>query len=62
MEVADYLYGRGYPAAAVVTTEDYRAGLRRAGFEHRMRSLGVLDIPVRVVTAPDHAAAWPANR
>jgi len=52
MEVADYLYGKGYRRPAIVTAEDYRAGLRRAGFEHRMRSLGVLDIPVRVVTAP----------
>jgi LacI family gluconate utilization system Gnt-I transcriptional repressor len=39
MEVADYSYGKGYRRPAIVTAEDYRAGLRRAGFEHRMRSL-----------------------
>ena len=52
MEVADFLYARGYRHPAIVTAEDYRAGLRRAGFEHRMRSLGVVDMPTRVVQAP----------
>ena len=52
MDVADYLYSRGYRRPAIVTAEDYRAGLRRSGFEHRMRTLGVSDVPVRVVSAP----------
>lgn len=52
MEVADFLYTRGYRHPAIVTAEDYRAGLRRSGFEHRMRSHGVVDMPARVVPAP----------
>ena len=52
MEVADFLYAKGYRRPAIVTAEDYRAGLRRFGFEHRMRSLGVIDLPTRVVQAP----------
>jgi LacI family gluconate utilization system Gnt-I transcriptional repressor len=52
MEVADFLYAKGYRRPAIVTADDYRAGLRRSGFEHRMRSLGVVELPVRVVPAP----------
>jgi len=52
MEVADYLYAKGYRNPAIVTADDYRAGLRRSGFEQRMRALGVTDPPVRVVPAP----------
>ncbi len=52
MEVADFLYAKGYRRPAIVTAEDYRAGLRRSGFEHRMRSLGVKKMPTRVVQAP----------
>lgn len=52
MEVADFLYARGYRRPAIVTADDYRAGLRRSGFEHRMRSLGITELPVRVVPAP----------
>lgn len=52
MEVADFLHGKGYRRPAIVTADDYRAGLRRSGFEHRMRSLGVAGMPTRVVPAP----------
>ena len=51
-EVADFLHAKGYRQPAIVTAEDYRAGLRRSGFEQRMRSLGVVDMPTRVVQAP----------
>lgn len=51
-EVADFLYTRGYRRPAIVTADDYRAGLRRSGFEHRMRALGIADVPVREVSAP----------
>lgn len=52
MEVADFLYRRGYRHPAMVTADDYRAGLRRSGFEARMRSLGVNLVNVRTVSAP----------
>jgi len=53
MEVAEFLYGRGYRRPAIVSADDYRAGLRRSGFEHRMRTLlGAAELPVRVVSAP----------
>ena len=51
-EVADFLYAKGYRRPAIVTADDYRAGLRRAGFEQRMRALGVAHLPVHVVPAP----------
>jgi LacI family transcriptional regulator, gluconate utilization system Gnt-I transcriptional repressor len=51
-DVADYLFAKGYRRPAMVTADDYRAGLRRTGFEVRMRALGVADIPARVVAAP----------
>ena len=51
-EVADFLFAKGYRRPAMVTADDYRAGLRRAGFEHRMRALGVAEMPVHVVPAP----------
>ena len=51
-EVADFLYGKGYRRPAIVTADDYRAGLRRTGFEQRMHALGVAQVPVHVVSAP----------
>lgn len=51
-EVADFLYGKGYRRPAIVTADDYRAGLRRTGFEQRVRALGVVQVPVHVVPAP----------
>jgi LacI family transcriptional regulator, gluconate utilization system Gnt-I transcriptional repressor len=50
--VADFLFAKGYRHPAMVTADDYRAGLRRAGFEQRMRALGVRTIPAAVVPAP----------
>ena len=51
-EVADFLYEKGYRRPAIVTANDYRAGLRRSGFEQRMQVLGAAQIPVHVVPAP----------
>ena len=54
-EVADFLFARGYRRPAMVTADDYRAGLRRAGFERRMRALSggaTSAMPVQVVPAP----------
>ena len=51
-EVADFLYEKGYRRPAIVTADDYRAGLRRSGFEQRMQVLGAAQIPVHVVPAP----------
>jgi LacI family transcriptional regulator, gluconate utilization system Gnt-I transcriptional repressor len=51
-DVADFLFAKGYRRPAIVTADDYRAGLRRTGFEARMRALGVADIAATVVAAP----------
>ncbi len=51
-EVADFLFAQGYRRPAIVTADDYRAGLRRAGFEQRIQALGVAPVPVHVVPAP----------
>jgi LacI family gluconate utilization system Gnt-I transcriptional repressor len=49
---ADYLHARGCRHPAMVSADDQRAGLRRAGFEQRMRELGVRNVPCCVVRAP----------
>ncbi|WP_298924722.1 LacI family DNA-binding transcriptional regulator [uncultured Ramlibacter sp.] len=49
---AEHLHAQGYRSPAIVTADDHRAGLRRAGFEARMRELGVKKVPVCVVAAP----------
>jgi LacI family gluconate utilization system Gnt-I transcriptional repressor len=51
-QAADFLHGRGYRRPAILTADDQRAGLRRGGFEARMRELGVKKVPVCVVAAP----------
>ena len=51
-EVADFLFAKGYRRPAMVTADDYRAGLRRAGFERRMHALGSAVTSVHVVPAP----------
>ena len=51
-DVADFLFAKGYRRPAIVTADDYRAGLRRTGFEQRMQALGVAKVPVHVVPAP----------
>ena len=51
-EVADFLFAKGYRNPAIVSAEDYRAGLRRSAFAARMRSLGIADLPARIVPAP----------
>jgi LacI family gluconate utilization system Gnt-I transcriptional repressor len=52
MQVADWLYARGYRRPAIITANDHRAGLRRLGFEARLRELGVRSVPACVVDAP----------
>lgn len=49
---ATYLHGKGYRRLAIVTADDQRASLRRAGFEARLRELGVTHVPACVVGAP----------
>lgn len=50
--VADWLHAKGYNRPAVVTADDHRAGLRRQGFETRLRELGIKLVPACVVGAP----------
>lgn len=50
--VADFIYEQGHRHPAIVTADDHRAGLRRAGFEQRLRELGLGSLPACVVPAP----------
>ena len=50
--VAEHLYGLGYRHPAIVTAGDQRALLRRAGFERRMRELGVRKVAAWDVAEP----------
>jgi LacI family gluconate utilization system Gnt-I transcriptional repressor len=52
MQAAAWLHRKGYRRPAIVTAEDHRAGLRRAGFEAGLRELGVTTVPACVVSAP----------
>lgn len=49
---ADYLHAKGHRHPAIVSADDHRASLRRAGFEERLRELGVKKIPCCIVQAP----------
>ncbi|HMA08730.1 MAG TPA: LacI family DNA-binding transcriptional regulator [Ramlibacter sp.] len=51
-QAAQWLHARGYRHPAIVTAGDARATLRRAGFEARLRELGVRRIPACVVESP----------
>ncbi|MDP3821188.1 MAG: LacI family DNA-binding transcriptional regulator [Burkholderiales bacterium] len=51
-QVAEWLHRRGYRHPAIVTADDHRAGLRRHGFEARLRELGIRKVPACVVPAP----------
>jgi len=53
-QVADWLQRRGYKHPAIVTADDHRAGLRRHGFEARLRELGIRKVPACVVPAPSN--------
>ncbi|MBT2320968.1 LacI family DNA-binding transcriptional regulator [Variovorax paradoxus] len=50
--IADFLHGKGYRRPAVVTGDDQRANLRRAGFEQAWRTLGGAPVEVCSVPAP----------
>ncbi|MDP3310038.1 MAG: LacI family DNA-binding transcriptional regulator [Polaromonas sp.] len=50
--VADFIHARGHRHPAIVTADDHRAGLRRAGFEQRLRELGLDGAADCVVPAP----------
>jgi LacI family gluconate utilization system Gnt-I transcriptional repressor len=50
--MADFVHEQGYRHPAIVTADDQRASLRRAGFEQRMRELGRGPIAACVVSAP----------
>lgn len=58
---ADYLHAKGYRRPAILTADDHRAGLRRAGFEARLRELGVKKVPACVVRAPSTLASGRAG-
>jgi LacI family gluconate utilization system Gnt-I transcriptional repressor len=53
---ASFLYSHGYRRPAILTADDHRAGLRRAGFEARLRELGIAKVPAAQVTAPSTLA------
>jgi LacI family gluconate utilization system Gnt-I transcriptional repressor len=50
--VADFIHEQGYSHPAIVTADDHRAGLRWAGFEQRLRELGLDCAAACVVPAP----------
>jgi LacI family gluconate utilization system Gnt-I transcriptional repressor len=50
--IAKYLHGKGYRHAAVVSGDDQRANLRRAGFEQAWLALGASQAEVCSVPAP----------
>lgn len=50
--MADFVHEQGHRHPAIVTADDQRASLRRAGFEQRMRELGRGPIAACVVSAP----------
>ncbi len=50
--MADFIHAQGHRHPAIVTADDQRASLRRAGFEQRLRELGMETIPACVVPAP----------
>ena len=52
LEVADYLYEKGYRRPAMVTANDPRAMLRQTGFEQRCAALDFPKVPVFTVPAP----------
>lgn len=54
--VADFIHGQGHRHPAIVTADDHRAGLRRVGFEQRLRELGLPPAPACVVPAPSSLA------
>lgn len=54
--VARYLRAKGYRRPAIVTADDQRASLRRAGFERQARRLKMAVAPVHAVPAPSNLA------
>ncbi len=53
---AAFLHARGYRRPAILTADDHRAGLRRQGFEARLRELGIDKVPAAQVPAPSTLA------
>jgi len=59
--IANYLHGRGYRRAALVTGDDQRANLRRTGFEGAWRALGgraprIISVPAPTTLGSGRAA------
>jgi len=52
LATAQFLHRKGYRRPAIVTGDDRRAQLRRAGFEQAWKALGGAAVPVRDVPAP----------
>ncbi len=50
--MADFIHAQGHRRPAIVTADDQRASLRRAGFEQRMHELGAGTVAACVVPAP----------
>ena len=51
-DIARFLYGKGYRRPAVITGDDQRANLRRAGFEQAWKALGGREPEICSVAAP----------
>jgi LacI family gluconate utilization system Gnt-I transcriptional repressor len=51
-DIANFLYSKGYRRPAVITGDDQRANLRRAGFEQAWQALGGQEPEIRSVAAP----------
>lgn len=49
---AEYLYRKGSRELAMISADDYRAGLRSAGYIEAAHRLGLGKVPVRLVHAP----------
>jgi len=55
--VAEFLHFRGARCPGIVSADDYRAGLRRHGFEATARRLGAAEIPAELVPTPTSLGA-----
>lgn len=56
IQAASFLHSKGYRRPAILTADDHRAGVRRQGFETRLRELGIARVAAAVVPAPSTLA------
>jgi LacI family gluconate utilization system Gnt-I transcriptional repressor len=55
--VAEYLYYRGSRHPGIVSADDYRAGLRRRGFDEAATRRGIANVPAELVPTPTTVGA-----